>query len=156
MEGVEDVEHGEREEEQEDEAEEGGRRALLAASSGGRLHCPRRFRPSLCSRGIGIFLLVGFVVDGGKSCRWQRADSCGRREKRVRFRWRGRRCERSAGCAFSSRIGGSGSGSASRLRLFVVRYAMLLRGSEHEWRSHNRIPATNAPKNRVHVEWLQA
>ena len=53
MEGVEDVEHGEREKEQEDEAEEGGRRALLAASSGGRLHCPRRFRPSLCSRGIG-------------------------------------------------------------------------------------------------------
>ena len=52
MEGVEDVEHGEREKEQEDETE-GGRRALLAASSGGRLHCPRRFRPSLCSRGIG-------------------------------------------------------------------------------------------------------
>jgi len=72
VEGVEDVEDGEREEE-DDEAEDGGRRALLAASSGGGLHCPRRLRPSLRPHGFCCSSpSVSSWTGGGKSFRWER------------------------------------------------------------------------------------
>lgn len=154
MEGVEDVEHGDREKEQEGEAEEGGRRALLAASSGGRLHCPRRLRPSLCSRGITTSCSSVSSWPEGKSCRWQRADSCGKKEKRARFRRR--RCNGGVGKIGMSRIllahwldVWSGSDSASRLRLFLAASVSVLRlvavgTALRKCRSHDRIPATSA------------
>jgi len=129
VEGVEDVEDGEREQEQEDEAEEGGRRALLAASSGGGLHCPRRLRPSLRPHGFLLLLAVGFFVDRRRQKFPVGATSqirAGGERGRVRFLRRARR-GRSAGCPFSSRLDGSGSGSPHRLRSFLALSVSVLR-----------------------------